>query len=57
MTRKEMWEGSEFKKQTKMETDADDIDIMLWGNVSESEQDSKAWEFLYVCVCVCLCEA
>lgn len=48
-----MWEGSEFKKQTKMETDADDIDIMLWGNVSESEQDSKAWAFLYVCVCLC----
>lgn len=29
VTRKEMWEGSEFKKQAKMETDADDIDIML----------------------------
>lgn len=37
-----------------METDANDIDIMLWGNVSESEQDSKAWAFLYVCVCVCV---
>lgn len=29
VTGKEMWESSEFKKQTKMETDADDIDIML----------------------------